>query len=118
MKIRTVSLRLIFSIILLNASTLIAQPSTGSIAGEIRDNITQQPLPFTNILLEGTTIGAVTNDQGYFSIKNVPAGTYGLKATMIGYQTAVRSDVVVLPKRNTAVNIELVSSAIEVEEFR
>jgi outer membrane receptor protein involved in Fe transport len=94
---------------------LSAQISTGTIAGEIRDAATQQPLPFANILVEGTRWGAVSNNLGYFVIKNVSAGTYALKATMLSYRTAVRSDVVVLPNRNSAVNIELTSSAIEVE---
>jgi hypothetical protein len=118
MNIHAYSIKTALSIILLCyhiPALLLAQPSTGSIAGEIRDNATQQPLPFANILIEGTTMGTVTNDQGYFNIKNVAAGTYALKATMIGYQAVVRSDVVVLPKRNTAVNIDLASSAIEVE---
>lgn len=118
MNTHSFSHKILFSILLLfyNMPTLLlAQSSTGSISGEMRDNVTQQPLPFANIVVEGTNIGTVTNDQGYFNIKNVAGGTYSLKATMIGYRTAVRSDVVVLPKRNTTVNIDLGSSAIEVE---
>lgn len=118
MNTHSFSQKILFSFLLLfyNMPTLLlAQSSTGSISGEMRDNVTQQPLPFANIVVQGTNIGTVTNDQGYFNIKNVAGGTYALRATMIGYRTAVRSDVVVLPKRNTTVNIDLASSAIEVE---
>jgi outer membrane receptor for ferrienterochelin and colicin len=102
-------------IIIFTATQSFAQPTTGTIAGELRDGATQQPLPYANIVIEGTSQGAVTNEAGYFSIKNVAAGTYALRASMLGYKTVVRSDVVVLPRRNTTVHMELASSAIEVE---
>jgi len=94
---------------------LLAQSATGTMSGEVRDGATKQPLPFVNILVVGSNMGTVTNELGYFSLKNLPPGTYNIKATIIGYQTVVRSDVVVLPKRNATIDMELVSSAIEVE---
>ena len=115
------SLRIITSYVLsivlfsLFTSALFAQSTSGTISGELRDGATQQPLQYANIIIEGTSLGAVTNDLGYYRIQNVAAGTYSIKAMMIGYQSAVRSDVVVMPKRNTAVNLELIQSAIEMK---
>ncbi|HMB63429.1 MAG TPA: TonB-dependent receptor [Eudoraea sp.] len=45
-----------------------------------------EPIPFANIFLEGTSMGTSANATGYYELVNVPAGTYVLKATVIGYQ--------------------------------
>ncbi|MBC8755946.1 TonB-dependent receptor [Kordia sp. YSTF-M3] len=45
------------------------------------------PIPGVNVVLDGTTKGAVTDFDGKFSITNVEDGTYTLKASSIGYTT-------------------------------
>ena len=58
----------------------------GVIKGQVFDSSTNQPLPGANVLIAGTTIGAASNVSGDFSITRVPAGTYILIASYIGYQ--------------------------------
>ncbi|UCH15829.1 MAG: carboxypeptidase-like regulatory domain-containing protein, partial [Bacteroidales bacterium] len=72
-----------------------------SISGKVIDIETQQPLPYVNIILEGTTTGTISDEDGNFSIDNVSIGRYTLLATMIGYEQAVFSDITVVPKRTT-----------------
>lgn len=90
-----------------------AQSNNGSISGEVRDAITKQALPGANIIIIGTSLGVSCNENGYYVIKNIPAGTYQLRATMIGYDAAVNSDVTVNPQRNKKASFELRSSDIE-----
>ncbi|MDA3860599.1 MAG: carboxypeptidase-like regulatory domain-containing protein, partial [Melioribacteraceae bacterium] len=46
--------------------------TTGKISGRITDATTGEPLPFANIILMGTTMGAASDFDGYFNILNVP----------------------------------------------
>ena len=71
---------------LLFTSYVIAQ--TGLIRGNIYDKDTGEPMIFCNVFVEGTTLGTTTDLNGFFTISNVPVGTYNLEATFIGYDTA------------------------------
>ncbi len=62
-----------------------AQQPTGTITGQVIDSATRQPLGGVNVVVEGTGLGAITREDGTFSIVGVPAGTHTLRARRIGY---------------------------------
>lgn len=64
--------------------TVLSQ-ETGSIQGTVNDT-EGEPLPYVNIILEGTTMGAASDQDGAYFIKNVPTGTYTIIAMYIGYK--------------------------------
>lgn len=75
------------------ASALLSQ-NGGTIRGNVFDKETGEPIIFGTIQLSGTSIGANTDFDGFFSIGNVPAGDYTLVATYIGYDSvAVKLNV-------------------------
>src|SRR2546425_2636097 len=62
-----------------------AQQPTGTITGQVIESATRQPLVGVNVVVEGTGLGAITREDGTFSIVDVPAGTHTLRARRIGY---------------------------------
>ncbi|PZF71745.1 TonB-dependent receptor [Taibaiella soli] len=74
--------------ILFFAFTVAAFAQTGTIKGFVYDKSTGEPMIYTNVFLEGTKIGVQTDLNGYFSIRQVPEGTYTIFTTVIGYDTA------------------------------
>lgn len=63
----------------------------GTIRGNVYDQETGEPVLFANIRLAETSLGTNTDENGFFSLNNVPAGSYTLIATYIGYDsTALR----------------------------
>ncbi len=67
----------------------------GKIVGVVIDRRSRQPVPGANVVIEQTTHGASTGEDGRFIITGVPVGTYTVRCSCVGY-TAVRlSDVVV-----------------------
>ena len=56
------------------------------ITGKVFDIETNVPLFRANVFLEETKLGDMTNQMGYFTIKDVPQGEYTLKISMIGYK--------------------------------
>ena len=80
---------------------------TGSIAGVARDQVTQEPLPAANVQILGKTLGASTDVDGRFVIRNVPAGTYQLRGSLVGYQATIVSDIIVEPGKPTEVVVAL-----------
>ncbi len=73
---------------------LVAQAQMGTIVGTIHD-AAGQPLPNTNVVLEATTLGAAADLNGRFRIPQVPAGTYTIRASAVGFQSEKESISVV-----------------------
>jgi ferric enterobactin receptor len=59
-----------------------------TLSGIVRDKSTGEALPFASVMVKGTTTGAVTNADGYYTIMKVPCDTSLLVAQYIGYDEA------------------------------
>ncbi len=57
------------------------------IRGNVYDKNGGQPVPFANVILRGSTLGATTDLNGFFQISNVKAGNYSLFVSFIGYDS-------------------------------
>ncbi len=60
--------------------------NSGKITGNITDADAGDPLPFVNVVIEGTSLGAATDLNGNYTILNVPPGVYNVTASLVGYQ--------------------------------
>ena len=90
--------------------------TTGKIAGKVTDKASQEGLPGANILIQGTTLGAVTNSDGEYIILNIPPGSYTVKASFIGYGEVVMSNVRVSIDVTTQSNFELGETVLQTGE--
>ncbi|GAB4362872.1 MAG: hypothetical protein Kow0042_00250 [Calditrichia bacterium] len=89
--------------------------SKGKIAGQVVEQESGEPLPGCNIVVEGTTLGAATDEDGFYFIINVPPGVYTIKAMMVGYATMVQENVEVNINQTTTLNFTMKPEAIEGE---
>lgn len=105
-------------LLLIHQGVLSAQDArrTGAITGTVVNALTREPLVGTNIIILDTMLGAATNSDGRFTIENVPVGTYVLRASMIGFSTAVRTDVVVSTARPAEVQFTLSETDVKIDE--
>lgn len=79
-----------FFLFLTIGSQLSAQDAT--IRGFVYESNTGEPVIFSNVYLDGTTFGASTDINGYFSITRIPEGQYTLLVTYLGFDT-IRENV-------------------------
>jgi len=86
---------------------------SGLIMGKVTDATTKQPIPGVNVFLLGTTFGAATDDKGEYSIRNIPVGSYQLRASAIGYDPTVKTDVIINAARPAMIDFQLKESIIE-----
>ncbi|MGQ9730773.1 MAG: carboxypeptidase regulatory-like domain-containing protein [Candidatus Zipacnadales bacterium] len=94
----------------------LAAQNVGKIAGRVTEANTSHPLPGTNVVIVGSTMGAATDFRGDYFILNVPPGRYSLRASMIGYKSTVVTDVIVNAGRTTTVDFSLVQTVLELGE--
>ena len=82
-------LRILTVIVLLlsfQSSATLGQGS-GTVRGFVYEDETGEPVLFTNVYLKGTTIGAATDVNGFYSITKVPPGKYILTVTSVEFDT-------------------------------
>jgi hypothetical protein len=67
----------------------VPQPAArGTLEGVVVDAASGEVLPGAHVVLAGLHLGTVTNTAGYFAIAGLPAGTYGIRVTYVGYRGA------------------------------
>ena len=86
-------LGIIIIFLIFSGITVIFGSTTGKIVGVVTDAENGEPLIGVNMFLEGTTLGAATDLDGYFIILNVPPGNYQLRADYVGYAPAIVGNV-------------------------
>ncbi|MBX2822227.1 MAG: TonB-dependent receptor [Rhodothermaceae bacterium] len=89
----------------------------GKIAGRITDRQTGESLIGVNVVLDGTSQGAVTDGDGNYIIVNVRPGTYTLVFSYVGYQTQRIQGVRVSTGQTTRYDISMTETVIEGEEI-
>lgn len=85
---------------------------TGSVKGTIMDAQSKEPLPYSNVIIVGTSMGAAADKDGKFNINGIPVGHYTLRATFVGYkQKEVKVDI--RARRTLEFNFFLEPAAVE-----
>nr|NIU01007.1 TonB-dependent receptor [Nitrosopumilaceae archaeon]NIV13020.1 TonB-dependent receptor plug domain-containing protein [Fodinibius sp.]NIX61609.1 TonB-dependent receptor plug domain-containing protein [Nitrosopumilaceae archaeon] len=102
-------------IIFLSAPFYLFGQSSGKIVGVVKDDATGEPLPGVNIIIEGTTLGAATDIDGYYVILNVPVGVYNVRANFVGYTNVVKEGVRISANVTEEVNFNLEETTVEGE---
>jgi hypothetical protein len=70
-------------LITLGLNTILAQ--LGTVKGVVYDSIITNHVANANVWLESTKIGTITDSAGWFSLTDIPIGSYTIKASNLGY---------------------------------
>ena len=62
----------------------------GTVTGRVVDQASNAPISQAQVVVVGTTLGARTNDQGQYTIVDVPAGTHELRVLRLGFASVTR----------------------------
>ena len=89
--------------------------TSGKITGIVTDADNDVPMAGVNVILQNTSLGAVSDSQGRFTILNIVPGEYDIDISMIGYAKYSITDVMVKIDQTTIVEIKLVQESIEME---
>lgn len=92
-------LTLIFSLF-----TVVSFAQMGTIRGNIKDTKSKEDIIGATVRVEGTSLGAATDINGFFSISRVPVGKAKLIITYVSYQTKEIPFVTVEADKITEVN--------------
>ena len=83
-----------------------------TVSGFVRENATGEPLGYSNVFVQGTSIGAASDMEGYFVITNVPTGEQKIAVSVIGYEMAVKT-IEIAENENLRLDFRLERTVVE-----
>ncbi len=92
-----------------------AQQGTGRVVGRVIDANTGRGLSDAGVQLAGTTLGAMSQGDGRFSISSVPAGVVAIQVRLIGYAPKTVTGIQVRPGQTIEQDVTLDVAAIQLE---
>ncbi len=87
-----------------------------SLKGRVVDAVNNEPLPFVNVIVSGTSTGTVTDMDGNFVLTGLEPGFVRIEASFVGYKRAVSSEVEVRVSRTNSIEIQMEEQQEEIEE--
>ncbi len=94
--------------------------TTGKLTGRVYDQ-EDRPIISAGVAIVGTTMGALTNNDGVFNVINIAPGTYEVKVSGINYEGVLESivyqNIIISADNSTRLDVELAGTAIPVEEI-
>ena len=94
--------------------TGLVNAQNSSINGTITDD--EGTVPFANIYLKGTKMGTSTSEDGTYNLKDIPAGTYKLNVSVIGYQDFSKK-ITLRTNENRTIDIKIIPASEQLEEM-
>ena len=94
-------------------------PKTGVISGKVIDAISNQALPYVTIVVKDAinkiVTGGITDDNGNFTIKQIPEGENTVEIQFIGYKTETKK--VNISRSNSKINLGTIKLKEEASEL-
>lgn len=98
------------SLLLLLMIAALGTTAQNTVKGVILDAANGEAVPFANIIIDSTDLGAVTDLNGFFVIGHIPDGTYTLHVRYVGYEDH-RQPITLAGRQSLRVNIQIGASA-------
>jgi hypothetical protein len=79
--------RVLFLVHLAFIASYAQDPTTVTLTGKVTDERTGQPLPFSNVFLNNSTIGTTTDDKGNYRLSGLAIGSLEMVVSYLGYES-------------------------------
>ena len=109
--IKQIALFLLFS-----GSLLSSMGQQAKIMGRVFDARNNEPIPFANIIISGTTIGSTSDIDGNFVFTGVKPGFVKLTVSAVGYDLKISDELQLTTARTAYVDIPMNPAQVQLEE--
>ena len=106
-----------FSLILILLSVSL-HSQTVRVYGSIKNALNNEPIPFANVIIDGTSKGATSDIDGNFELFEIEPGTYNFKCSYIGFNTDLKAEIQLTPNKNLRLDFALTENAQIIDEVQ
>ncbi|MFY0672282.1 MAG: TonB-dependent receptor [Bacteroidia bacterium] len=105
----------VFTLGLILISSFIYAQST-KVTGKVFNALNKEPLPEASVQLQGSTIGASTDEKGYFEIDDIVPGLYNFEIRYAGFETFIEYEVRTSSVKPVYFEVGLIPSVLSLGE--
>ncbi len=109
-------MRFLFLILISIFTVGIARSQTSTITGTVKDKKDNSELIGVNVMLKGTSLGAVTDVNGKFTIRNVKAGEYTVEVSYIGYSKVLLTGIKVSAGETKELKVDMQAASVSIDQ--
>lgn len=84
-----------------------------TLTGIVRDKASGEALPYANVGVLGSTVGAYTNPDGFFTLMNIPSDTSTILVSYLGYKTGKVFMTPDMPVNNLLIEMEVQTQVLK-----
>ena len=107
----------ILLIILFYSSSGQQRTTYGSLIGHISNAATHESITGAGIVILGSTLGASSDTSGNYAVIKVPAGTYEVRASAVGFAPAIKRGIVISESNQTKLIFSLDEQYVQMDEM-
>ncbi|MBP6372916.1 MAG: TonB-dependent receptor [Flavobacterium sp.] len=100
-------MKVVVQFIFLLVSPLLFAQGIGGLKGTVLDESNGKPIPGINVLVKNTKFALSTDMDGNYIFRSIPAGTYEVEFSSMGYASKLVSEVVIKEKEITELSPSL-----------
>jgi hypothetical protein len=90
----------------------------GILKGRVIEAVNNEPMPFVNVIISGTTIGTITDGDGNFTFSGLAPGFVRVKASFTGYHEVLSSEIEISNAKPGNVEIRMEERDIQIDEVK
>lgn len=90
---------------------------SGSIEGFIFDKSNSEALTGTTVVVDGTSLGTITDINGHFVFAGLKPGKYNLKVSYVSYASKIIENIIVEENKAASINIELEGNSVSLGDI-
>ena len=108
--------KILLTLIALLIGISLSAQTTGRLVGRVTDD-RGNALESANVILDGTTTGAQTDERGRYNIINITPGVYNVRVILVGYTNHVEQNVRISVDDTRTLNVTLRRSSVDMDEY-
>src|SRR5690554_3781813 len=110
-------MKIILFFLMLCTTWIYSGAQNAVIQGRIFDALNNEPLPFVNVVIFGTTTGSVTDAEGRITITGLESGFMRIEASFVGYKRTISPEIEVTSARPGYIEIGLEAQREQIGEI-
>lgn len=84
-----------------------AQPLQSVVKGRVVESVTGFPLPGASVRIQGTSLGTVSDPEGYFRLEGVSVGRITVLVSFMGFEPVVMKDLQLSPAKELVLSVSM-----------